>query len=419
MFMMDETIRRNYRFNIFVNVTDGAFFGLALGAASSVAILPLFVSTLTDSATLIGLISALHVVGWQLPQLFTAGWVSRLHRYKPAVLGLTLWERVPFFGLAFVAWYVNAWPTNLVLFLTYTLLVVQGLAGGLAATAWQSMIAKIIPPRRIGLFFGIQAAAAHTLMSLGSVLAGYLLETMPAPVDYTLTFLIAGMAMMVSFAFLALTREPAHPAPEQAAQRPLWTGVGEIIRRDQNFRWFVGARFLAQFASIAFAFYIVYAVERFQLGESTAGLMAGVFSMAQIAANPFMGWIGDRWGHRPAMEMGLVSAIASALLAWLAPSPGWFYLVFWLAGVANVALWTTVIAMTLRFGTPHDRPTYIGLANSLVAPATFLAPLIGGWLADWYGFEVTFLVTVLGGIIALGAFHWLVQEPVFVAPSEV
>ncbi len=70
--------------------------------------------------------------------------------------------------------------------------------------------------------------------------------------------------------------------------------------------------------------------------------------------------------------------------------------------------------MTLRFGTPRDRPTYIGLANSLVAPATFLAPLIGGWLADSYGFSVTFIVTVFGGVLALGVFHWFVQEPVSV-----
>ncbi len=175
-------------------------------------------------------------------------------------------------------------------------------------------------------------------MSVGSVLAGYLLEILPSPIDYTLTFTIAGAAMMVSFGFLALTREPLDPPPKEALpKRPLWTEVNQIIRRDPNFRWFVGARFLAQFASIAFAFYIIYAVERFQLGEATAGLMAGVFSVAQIAANPLMGWIGDRWGHRSAMEIGLVSAILSALVAWLAPSAGWFYLVFWLAGMANVA----------------------------------------------------------------------------------
>ncbi len=224
--------------------------------------------------------------------------------------------------------------------------------------------------------------------------------------------------MMVSFVFLALTREPPGPLPDgEIIRRPLWAEVNQIIRRDPNFRWFVGARFLAQFASIAFAFYIIYAVDRFQLGETTAGLMAGVFSVAQIAANPLMGWIGDRWGHRSAMEIGLISAILSALLAWWAPSAGWFYLVFWLAGMANVALWTIVIAMTLRFGTPRDRPTYIGLANSFVAPATFLAPLIGGWLADSYGFSVTFLVTVVGGILALGVFHWVVREPVFVGVS--
>ena len=36
----------------------------------------------------------------------------------------------------------------------------------------------------------------------------------------------------------------------------------------------------------------------------------------------------------------------------------------------------------LEFGEEEDRPAYIGLANTLIAPFTFLAPVLGGWLAD-------------------------------------
>ena len=99
-------LRKHLKHNLVVNLLDGGFFGFALGFASFVTIIPLFVSTMTNSAVLIGLIPAIHAMGWQLPQLLTADQVSRQKRYKPMVLLMTTQERIPFLGLAIVAWFV-------------------------------------------------------------------------------------------------------------------------------------------------------------------------------------------------------------------------------------------------------------------------------------------------------------------------
>jgi len=66
---------------------DGAFFGLAIGFASFVTVLPLYVRTMTSSAILIGLVPAIHSVGWQFPQLFTARRVAKQKRFKPWYCG--------------------------------------------------------------------------------------------------------------------------------------------------------------------------------------------------------------------------------------------------------------------------------------------------------------------------------------------
>lgn len=50
---------RNLKHNYIFNVLDGAFFGMAIGFASFSTVLPLFFSTMTSSAVLIGLIPAL------------------------------------------------------------------------------------------------------------------------------------------------------------------------------------------------------------------------------------------------------------------------------------------------------------------------------------------------------------------------
>ncbi len=410
---MDEYLRKHLRHNFIVNVVDGAFFGFAFGCASFVTVIPLFVSQLTDSAILIGLIPAIHGVGWQLPQLLTADRVARLRRYKPMTVFMTGHERVPFLGLTLVAFFLSSLQREAALGLTYLFLVWQGLGGGFTATAWQSMIAKIIPANRRGTFFGFQSSAANVLASVGAVGAGALLERVGAPLNFAMCFALAFLAMLVSWAFLAWTREPASPpvAP-LPAPGDFRRSLVAILRRDANFRWFLAVRMLFALATTAFAFYTVYAVRYHGISAMTAGVMTSVLMGTQIVANPVMGWVGDRSSHRTVLEIGALAATLSAFVAWWLPSRAWFYLVFVLAGVANVAAWTITMTMTIDFAREaSERPAYVGLANTLIAPVTIAAPIAGGWLADAAGYPAAFLVSALGGLATLLVLFFLVRDP--------
>lgn len=409
---VEKQLAQNLRRNLIVNLFDGGFFGLGLGFASFVTVLPLFVSSLTDSAVLIGLIPAIHAMGWQLPQLLTAHRVARLRRFKPMVLLMTIHERVPFLGLAFVAWFLPFLSREAALFLTFLFLTWQGLGGGVTATAWQAMIGKIIPARQRGTFFGTQSAAANLFASAGAIAAGFLLQNLAAPAGYAVCFLLTSLAMTVSWFFLAGTVEPEHAPTEVPSQSHLfWKSVIAILQRDASFRWFLIARMLSQFAIVAFAFYIVYAVRFYVISKEFAGILTGALFIAQVVSNPLVGWIGDHRSHRTVMELGALAAAGSAAVAWMATGAAWFFPVFLLAGVSNAALWTASLSMTVEFGTPADRPAYIGLANTLVAPSTILAPIVGGWLADAAGFPIVFVISFLGGLATVFVLQMLVEDP--------
>jgi MFS family permease len=362
-------------------------------------VLPLFVSNLTDSAILIGLIPAIHVVGWQLPQIFTARRVAQQKRYKPMVMFFTVHERLPFLGLAAVSWFIPSIGPKLALVLTFIFLVWQGLGGGFTATGWQSMIGKIIPPDRWGVFFGFQSAASNLLASVGAVVAGVVLEANDPKGGFALCFLFAVGAFIISYLAMSLTREEETPPVTGGIERKdFWRNVRAILRRDVNFRWFVVVRILAQLGTVGFAFYTVYVVRVYGVEEITAGILTGVLLLVETIANPIMGWLGDHWSRRGVMVIGMISAGLSAGVAILAPSVGWFYLAYILAGISYVAVWTIAMAMTLEFGEGEEKPAYIGLANTLVAPTAFLFPLFGGWLADNVGYHATFLATTIGAI---------------------
>jgi len=405
-------IRRHLRYNVTIGLLDGGMFGVALGFASFGTILPLFVASMTDSATLIGLVPAIHSAGWLLPQLFIAGYTSRLRRYKRTVLLATIHERIPFLGLAVVAFILPKIGLQAGLVITFMLLTWQGLGGGFTANSWTSMISKIIPPESRGTFFGIQAAVANLFISGAAIGAGYLLDLLNSPTDFMICFLIASVFFTISWIFLAQTREPAdHEKVIDKNPAPFWREAGRILQRDRNFNWFLAARILSQFATMGFSFYIVYALRRFQMDAVTAGYFTATLTVAQMVANAGMGWMGDRVGHRLMLIIGAASAVLSSLLAWFAPSLAWFFPIFVLTGFSNVAIWTNGMTMSVDFGGESERPFYIGLAQTLTAPATIVAPLIGGWIADTWGFVSTFAWSMMLSIVMLGILIFLVKEP--------
>jgi MFS family permease len=400
-----------FPFNFIVNVMDGGFFGLALGFASFTTILPLFVSNLTHSAVLIGLIPAIHTLGWYLPQVFTAQRVSQLKRYKPMVMFWTIHERVPFLGLAILAWFVPRIGPGITLTITFLLLVWQGFGGGLAANPWQNMIGKIIPRERWGIFFGSQTAASTLLGAVGVVIAGLVLQNNASNVGFSLCFLLAVGAFTISFIAIGLTREVETPAVAPEIERKdFWKDLRAILKRDVNFRWFIVVRILAQIGTVGFAFYTVYVVRFYGVDEATAGLLAGILLISQTIFNPIMGWLGDHWSHRGVMALGMVAAGLSAGIIIWAPSMGWFYLAYALEGIAYVGIWTIALAMIQELGEPHEKPSYIGLANTLIAPTALIIPLLAGWLADSVGYQATFMLTAIGAVATIFVLGFILKD---------
>ncbi|MEI6289253.1 MAG: MFS transporter [Chloroflexota bacterium] len=409
---MQQLLRKNFKYNVAISMADATFFGIGWGFGSFGTVIPLFFAQMTTSAILIGLIPAIHAVGWQIPQLFTSGWVSKMRKFKPAVLLMTIHERLPYLGLIIAAWSLKVFGVKIALPLAFVMLIWQGLGAGFTANPWQSMIAKIIPSESHCTFFGAQSAVANVLISFSAVGAGYLLNIYDSPLDFILCFTITLITMGISFFLLSLTREPEDTEkvlpPED---QHFWEASKDILRRDANFRWFLVFRVVYQFATMGFAFYIVYGLRAFNMDALTAGYLTAALTASQTIANIGMGWLGDRFGHRSMMIVGALAVALSSFAAWAAPSIGWMYLVFILSGLANVSFWTIGMAMTVQFGTEAERPVYIGLANTLIAPATIIAPILGGLIADLAGYQVTFFLSGIGGILTGLVLYFLVKNP--------
>jgi MFS family permease len=103
-------------------------------------------------------------------------------------------------------------------------------------------------------------------------------------------------------------------------------------------------------------------------------------------------------------------ALASlAALVWQASAAVW--VIFILLGAALAADSVAGFSIILQFGAPEDRPTYIGLTNTLLAPARTISPIIGGWLASSLGYSWLFAVALAASIAGALMMGWWLKDP--------
>lgn len=408
---MEVSEKKDLRHNYVVNLLDGAFFGFGIGFASFSTILPLFISTLTNSNLLIGLVPAIHNFGIQLPQLFTAKSLKNVRNFLAPTMRATIHERLPFLGLALIGLLIPVIGKEVALVLSFGCLIWQGLGAGFTGNPWQNMLGRVIPPDYLATFFGMQAAASNMLASIGAVAAGFILEKLNTPPDFSVSFIISFFLLMVSYFFLGATREPDRDiSTAPSADLSLSKSILAILHKDKPFLWFLVTRNLFQFGMMASAFYIIYGIRRLGMSESTAGLMTSILLLSQMIANPLMGWVADHWSRRRVFIAGAMATCSSALLACFLPDIQLFFLVFILASMGNVTFWTIGMAFTLDFGSESERPTYVGMSNTLIAPSAILAPLAGGWIADSYGYQATFITAAVCSALTILVLRFLVPD---------
>jgi MFS family permease len=273
------------------------------------------------------------------------------------------------------------------------------------------MIAKVIPVQRRGLWSGLGRGLGALLAIAGAKLSEYILARWAFPANYALCFVLAFVAVMISFVGLASTREPASPTVKpRTSQSDYLRRLPALLRRDRNYVRYLLARTVANLGAMAAGFLMVYGKEQVPGALGQVGTLTAILVGSQAATNLVWGLVADRMGHKVVLVGGALAMAGAAAAALWIPSLAGLWVAFGLLGLALSAESVSHMNIILEFCAPEDRPTYIGLTNTLLAPG-MLAPVLGGWLATWAGYRGLFGVAI--GLSLLGglALAIWVREP--------
>lgn len=403
----------NFRWNFAVNALDISFFMLAMNIVSQTTIIPLLVTQLTPSKLAIGVIPAIQNLGYLLPQLFTASYVEGLRRKKPFLMWFSgFGERCPWLlaGIA-VGAFAQSSP-GLTLGCLYLCVSISSISGGLTTPAWYDMIAKVIPIRYRGLWSGVSFGLGAFMGIAGSAVAGTILEKWSYPQSYALLFMLAFAALIISFVGLSLNREPdSEVVKNHGGMVNYLRQLPGVLRRNKNYRIFLFSRSVAYLSMMAGGFYIVYGAEKFHIDGVQVGAFTAMLVGSQSLMNVLWGLLGDRKGHKIVLAGSMLAMALAALAALVIPYKDVLWLVFFLLGTASAGETVSGLNIILEFCEPEERPTYIGLTNTLLAPSRAAAALIGGWLASAWGYSPLFLVTMVISLFSALLLGLWVKEP--------
>jgi MFS family permease len=390
--------KKDYSFNFIVGSLDYAFFSLGTAVASITTLLPLFARNLGATNVEIGLIPALYYLGLSIPSLFNGLYSSRIDRKLTFILKFTLMERLPYLGIALIAFFLVGINTSFSLTLFFLLLAVSFCAMGIITPVWMEMVGKVIDPLRKGAYFAVGNGVGALMGIWGSRLAEKFIVKYPFAKNFGYCFLLTIGAMLISYIFLALTREEKEKllkAPSHYIK-----SLFNILKKDRNFRGFSVARIFLAMGVMGGSFYTVHTLENLHVTGAIVARYNAVFLASQALSNFIWGPLGDRKGHKFVLLLGCISLLASNLVAITVKSSTGFFLAFALFGIYWSAIWVGGIAIIIDFGSKELKSMYIGLGYFISTFPSFFTPIIGGKIADFYGYQKVFWISLIINLIA-------------------
>jgi MFS family permease len=421
-----STTRRLYHRNFAFGVSNGSFSLLADTLIHPTIVLALFVSQISDSNLLVGLVPAIAAGVWFLPQLLAAAVTHGRARQLPYVFASTLVRTLAIGALGVMGFLVSAEEPSDLLLWFFVLYAIYNLASGFANVPTLELSARLIPANRRGLYFSQRSFWGGILgFMAGFLVQGILDRTDDFPLNFALLFFASFCALAFSTYTTAMLQEQPQAPIEHRA-----TVLGHLMEAPQLFgnwayRRFLGFRVALSLSAIADPFYVVYVQQQLGAPPSIVGFYIVGMTVARFGSNLIWGKLVEVQGNRFVLQLAAFMRLLIPIIALILPTlfdwepfatrvPGGDDVIFYLFGLIFVLYGAALSGQALANMTyvldvaePEHRPAYVGLTNTILGFVAFV-PVLGGIMVDSYGFEFVFIITFLiafAAVVASGMLH--------------
>lgn len=404
---VNPIVKKNFILNLF----DGAVFSFGMSFVSVVTILPIYLKQLGASNIAIGILPVVWALGFNLPQIIIANYTGNQPYKKKIIMITSLFQRIPWLLLSLLSMFCINKESSTSIILFFLCFGLAAIGGGFNLPAWFDLFSKLTPVSIRGKQFAYRTSLGALLGIIAGKISVEILDRVVFPINFSILFFIGSLIMLSSYLFLIqLIENEPNPPRKTLDIKEFILNLPTILKKEINYRNFLIADALLIIGIVSNTFIAVYAIEKFGLPESYAGVFTVVVMFSLMFGSLIFGMVADKFGHRINILISAIFIFFTCLIALISGSITSYYFVFFFSAVVTGILNVSRLPLISELCNEDNRPTFVSLGNFITIPFV-LSGIFAGWFAETWGYESVF---ILSGIVALAASFWILfklKEP--------
>lgn len=318
-------------------------------------------------------------------------WLIRRYNNRRAVSVIcSIFARIPLIIIAMLPFvFPKEAPVNLLLFFLFLFYFF----GSIAGPSWNAWMKDLVPGEMLGVYFskrGRYAQILNVIMSIIlAVIIDYIRRTFPSfeLTAYSVMFLLAGVVGLAGAWLLATVPEPMSFLSKENIFKMFVKPL-----RDLNFRRLLVFNSAWLFAvNMATPFFTVFMLKTLGLTLMYIVPLTILSQLSSIFTIGSWGVFADRYSNKTIIAIcaplylfcviawcfvGIYTNLASNLLL--------LAIIHMLSGASNAGINLALTNIGLKLAPAKEAIIYLSVKNIIISVFSSLAPLIGGYLADYY-----------------------------------
>jgi DHA1 family multidrug resistance protein-like MFS transporter len=141
-------------------------------------------------------------------------------------------------------------------------------------------------------------------------------------------------------------------------------------------------------------------LKSFNASVAQIGLFFSISAIIPLALQILGGWVSDTVGRLRAIAFGSIAGICAYTALILAPTWQWLLLAMAFQAVGGALVAPSFDAFIAEHSSQENRARVFGISQSLFMIVGVVGPVLGGWLADGYGFRLMLIIAAALYVIA-------------------
>ena len=396
-------IKTNKKLAIFI--WHGFFLSLTMSMLDFSTVFPALINELVDSKIIFGF---LYSIMLGVPLVFNVFFshYMRFYRYRKVFLLLGIYLRsISFLGMAIFTYYFGKQNPSLTIISFVFWIFIFSISGGFAGIAYSDIIGKLFSKGQRQEVFAYKQLFGSISAFLGGLIIVRIFSVLNLsfPDNYFWALIIGFLGLLIASLSFWFINEP--PSPETTKKEQgifsIIKEVPAILKVDKLFSRFILVENLSSFSLMLLPFYMVYAIDTYNLDKSFLGTFLLIQLAGMVLSNFLWRFIGKRMGSAMVVKLCILIGAILPLFALLISifGPIYYSLVFFIVGVIKSGRRIGFDPYLLDIAPEEDRTIYLGIRGTM-SFLTVILPLLGGILIDVTGYMTTFIIVSLVMMLA-------------------